>query len=392
MPDESEPHERTWMAFATSEDIWGADLLVEVRKNLADVAKAIARFEPVYMLVTQQDKATAASLCGPSVNLVVCPLDDMWIRDSGPVFVRSADGRKGAVAFNFNGWGGKQAHAADAGVAAFVTAASAALSRAPVEAVAAAIVLEGGGIEVDGAGTAIITESCVLNPNRNPGMTKASAEAILLPLLGLRKIIWLPGVAGKDITDGHTDFYARFARKGAVVAALDPDPASYDHAVTARHLQILQNVTDADGLPLHVTVLRAPATVRARFDSADFAGGYVNYYVANGAVIMPQFGDAAADESARAALQALFPDREVVQVAIDGIAAGGGGIHCSTQQDPRLNTSGIPAASAAGNASAAAPVAASAAPAAASSLVLRVLGSGWVQGLVACTLPLVVML
>ena len=175
----------------------------------------------------------------------------------------------------------------------------------------------------------------MLNANRNPGLGKAACEAELGRLLGLRKIIWLPGIAGRDITDGHTDFYARFAAPGVVVAAMDEDPASYDHAVTRRHLEILRQATDARGQRLRVEVLKAPATVRRRFETDEFAAGYVNFYVCNGAVIAPQFGDARADANARALLRELFVRREVVQLDIDAIAAGGGGIHCTTQQQPR---------------------------------------------------------
>lgn len=195
--------------------------------------------------------------------------------------------------------------------------------------------LEGGGIEVDGQGSAIITESCVLNQNRNPGMSKAECEALLMPLLGLRKIIWLPGIRGKDITDGHTDFYARFARPGVVVAGYDPDPASFDHAVTQKHLEILRTSTDADGRQLEVIVMEAPSTIRPAFETSDFAAGYINFYVVNGAVIAPEFGDAMADRKAKSILQELFQNRDIVQLNIDAIAAGGGGIHCTTQQQPR---------------------------------------------------------
>ena len=190
------------------------------------------------------------------------------------------------------------------------------------------------GIEVDGEGTALITESCVLNPNRIPGWSKADVEAELRPLLGLDKIVWLPGIAGKDITDGHTDFYARFARPGVVVAGFDPDPRSWDHDVTLRHLDILESATDARGRQFEVVVLDAPGSVRTEFESDEFAAGYINFYVCNGAVIAPEFGDPETDEAAKQELERLFPDRSVVQINIDSIAAGGGGIHCTTQQEP----------------------------------------------------------
>lgn len=327
MPEEGDPHKRTWMAFGASEAIWGAALLPEVRRNLARIAQAIAQFEPVSMLVRPEDLDLARGLVGPSVELVEAPLDDLWMRDTGPVFV-TGNGAKAGVNFNFNGWGEKQEYGRDAGVAGFVA------DRAGVATLPTDLVLEGGGIEVDGEGTALITESCVLNKNRNPGWSKADVEAELGPLLGLDKIIWLPGIKGKDITDGHTDFYARFARPGVVVAGLDTDPESWDHDVTKRHLDILKSATDAKGRKLEVVVLEAPSFVRPEFESDDFAAGYINFYICNGAVIAPEFGDPETDQAARQELERLFPDRRVVQVNIDAIAAGGGGIHCTTQQEP----------------------------------------------------------
>lgn len=327
MPEEGDPHKRTWMAFGASEAIWGAALLPEVQRNLASIAQTIAQFEPVSMLVRSEDLELARGLVGPSVDLIEAPLDDLWMRDTGPVFVKG-NGTKAGVNFNFNGWGEKQDYDQDAGVADFVA------DRAGVESLPTDLILEGGGIEVDGEGTALITESCVLNKNRNPGWSKADVEAELGPLLGIDKIIWLPGIKGKDITDGHTDFYARFARPGVVVAGLDTDPESWDHDVTKRHLDILKSATDAKGRQLEVVVLEAPSFVRPEFESDDFAAGYINFYICNGAVIAPEFGDPETDQVAKQELERLFPDRRVVQINIDAIAAGGGGIHCTTQQEP----------------------------------------------------------
>jgi agmatine deiminase len=182
----------------------------------------------------------------------------------------------------------------------------------------------------------MITESSVLNENRNPSVSKAQCERELKRLLGLEKIIWLPGIKGKDITDGHIDFYARFARTGVVFAGYDPDPKSFDHDVTKRHLEILRTATDAEGRRLEVIVLEAPSKNREKFASDEFAAGYINFYVCNGAVIAPKFGDPRTDAAAKHALQSAFPGRDVVQINIDGIAAGGGGIHCTTQQEPKV--------------------------------------------------------
>lgn len=329
MPDESAPHRRTWMGFGASASIWGSKLLPVARDNLGTIARTIAQFEPVTMLVRSGEQDLARTRCGAAVGLQVCPMDDLWLRDTGPVFVKDSAGVAGALNFNFNGWGRKQVFTQDKNVAAAVA------KGAATRLIATSLVLEGGGIEVDGEGTAIITESCVVNRNRNPGLTKAAIETQLKVLLGLRRIIWLPGIAGMDITDGHTDFYARFAAPGVVVAHLDTDPASYDHAVTTRHLDLLRAARDAQGRALEVVVLEGPGSVRPQYASRDFAAGYVNFYVCNGAVIAPQFGDARADANARDALKDLFPTREIVQLNIDGIAAGGGGIHCTTQQEPR---------------------------------------------------------
>jgi agmatine deiminase len=330
MPDEGDPHLRTWMAFGASASIWGKKRLPEVQRNLATIALTIATYEPVSMLVRQTDLPTAQRLMAGKVELIVCPLDDLWMRDTGPVFVVTENGAKAAVDFNFNGWGEKQRFDSDAKVAAFVA------RRATARRMQASLVLEGGAIEVDGRGTAIMTESCVLNDNRNPGVSKGQCERELKRLLGLEKIIWLPGIKGQDITDGHTDFYARFARPGVVIAAYDPDPKSFDHAVTKRHLDILRRATDAEGRKLDVVVLAAPSTLREKSAGGDFAAGYVNFYACNGAVICPEFGDSKADAAAKRELQSAFPGREVVQINIDGIAAGGGGIHCTTQQEPRV--------------------------------------------------------
>ncbi|MFE7799796.1 agmatine/peptidylarginine deiminase [Nocardia sp. NPDC057440] len=328
MPEEGQPHKRTWMAFAAGERIWGAKLAPEVQRNLAAIATTIARFEPVSMLVRPGEMAQAESLIGDAnVELIAGELDDLWMRDTGPVFVKNANTKAG-VDFNFNGWGNKQEHRRDAKVAQFVT------GRAGVETLHTDLVLEGGALEVDGEGTAIITESCVLNNNRNPGWKKKDVEEELDYLLGIKKIIWLPGIAGEDITDGHTDFYARFAGPGVVVAGLDSDPDSFDYDVTRRHLDILHSATDVHDRPLRVEVLEGPSTVRPKFENDDFAAGYINFYVCNGAVIGPEFGDPDTDGAAKSTLERLFPGREVVQINIDGIASGGGGIHCTTQQEP----------------------------------------------------------
>jgi agmatine deiminase len=334
MPEESAPHKRTWMAFIASRDIWEERQIPEVQRNLLTVAQTIAKYEPVTMLVRERDYEMAAERIGeqpPSaypIDLVEFEMNDLWMRDTGPTFVVDGDGGKTAVNFNFNGWGEDQTYALDAKIADFVA------QQAGAASIRSTVTLEGGCFEVDGQGTAIMTESCILNDNRNPDRTKQEVEAELKALLGLDKIIWLKGIKGKDITDGHTDFYARFAKPGVVVVNHDTYRESYDYEVTRENIELLRAATDAQGDPLELVILDTPWTISTKYGTENFAAGYVGYYVCNNAVIMQKFGDAEADAAAKAALTALFPDHHIEQLAIDGIASGGGSIHCTTQQEP----------------------------------------------------------
>ncbi|MGH8382714.1 agmatine deiminase family protein [Pseudomonas sp.] len=333
MPDESEKHKCAFVAFAAQEAIW-EDFTADVQEAIGLIARTIARYQPVIVLCRDSERDLAEELCGSdNTTFVTTELDDIWMRDIGANFVITEAGDLGAVDFNFNGWGNKQQHANDARVARLVA------KNAKATYLRSELVGEGGGIEVDGHGTGIITESCWINANRNPDWSKAEVEEELKARLGLRKIIWLPGIKNKDITDAHVDFYARFVKPGVVIANLDTDPDSYDHKVTLAHLEILKSATDADGRKLKVHTVSPPLKPRnSRFskNNPDFAAGYINYFVINGAVIAPQFGDKAADTKAFDLLTELYPDREVVQLNIDAIAAGGGGIHCVTHQLPQV--------------------------------------------------------
>ncbi|MFQ2323476.1 agmatine deiminase family protein [Aeromonas dhakensis] len=330
MPDEAAPQTRVWVAFAASADIWGRDYQ-EVQATIGRLVQAMVPYTQVNVLCRATEQALARQLCGEqNTRFVVAELDDIWLRDTGGVFVQDEQGELGLVDFNFNGWGDKQEHEQDAEVAELIS------QQASARYLRSKLTGEGGGIEVDGKGTAILTESCWLNSNRNPGVSKAQLEAELKANLGLRKIIWLPGIKGKDITDAHVDFYARFVRPGVVLVNLDNDPQSYDYEVTRQHLAILKQATDADGNKLELHMLPPPLDGRDnRFSrSRDFAAGYINYLPINGAVIAPEFGDKAADSYCHELLARLYPGRDIVQINIDPVAAGGGGIHCITLHQP----------------------------------------------------------
>ncbi|WP_233506282.1 agmatine/peptidylarginine deiminase [Comamonas sp. AG1104] len=327
MPDEAEAHKATWMAYGASSAIWTRAQVPQVQLALARIANAIAAYEPVNMLVRQSELENARQLLDPRVTQIPARLDDLWMRDTGPVFIRKPNGERACVKFNFNGWGKKQQFDHDGLVADVVSA------HVKLPLLATRLVLEGGALEVDGKGTAIITESCVLNSNRNPGWSKADCEAELRRLLGIRKVIWLPGIKNKDITDAHTDFYARFVRSGVVVAHRDMNPDSYEYSLTRQHLEILRSATDVDNQPLKIVVVDGPSQIRPGNNPDTFAAGYINYYASSRAIFLPEFGDAKADSIAKEIYAQLYPGRAVVQINIDPIAAGGGGIHCTTQQE-----------------------------------------------------------
>jgi agmatine deiminase len=348
MPDEAARHTRTYMALPTNATLWGAAALPLVQRALVDVANRIARHEHVVLYVAARDNDAARRMINhTAVAVFPFPVDDLWMRDTACVFAYDCANRSDCarrygpadaaafpaaplrcVDFNFNGWGGKQAHANDARVARSVAA------YAGVAVVSTKLTMEGGAVEVDGDGTALLTESSVINANRNPGWSKADVEAALYTTLGIEKVIWTPGAKGRDITDAHIDFYARFAAPGVVVAARENDAALFDYNVTRRVIRDLRDATDARGRRLAVHVIDNPDALRPAWASPDFAASYINYYVGNGVVVAPQFGDAAADGRARATLQQLYPARAVEMLNVDAIAFGGGGIHCATQQQP----------------------------------------------------------
>jgi agmatine deiminase len=315
------------MAWPDSPAIWG-ELLGGVQDDIGMLARTIARFEPVVMCANRRSANDARERCGPGVEVIdTIPINDCWIRDTGPVFRVDEKGRRDAVGLGFNGWGGKQVARHDSRVAQRV----ALRTRRPF--VAADFVGEGGGIECDGDGTVMATESSLVNANRNPTATKAQVERAVLAAFDADKMIWLPGVAGLDITDGHVDATARFVRPGVVIVQIPPRGRTDPFAEDARQqADILRRSVDAKGRRLRLIEIEGPDSVRS--GSAEFLDSYVNFVICNGAVVMPQFGDRTKDRDARRAVAAAFPGRDVVQVDIDRLSEGGGGAHCVTMHEP----------------------------------------------------------
>lgn len=329
MPAEWSPHGRCWMAWPSREDLWvglwGGNLELTQRAYAA-VARAIRRFEPVTVVVHPQAQASAQRLCGPDIGLLALEIDDAWMRDSGPSFLRHQDGRLAGTAWRFNAWGGKHApHDQDAQLAPRL------LEGLGLPCYRAPLVLEGGAIHVDGEGTVLTTESVVLNANRNPGLTRAEAEVELLHALGASKVVWLPGDPLDAETDGHVDALACFARPGLVVYASHPDPQHPHARILGENLDALRRATDARGRRFELVALEQAVEAEAGTDV--FCSSYLNFYIANGGIVMPAYG-VAGDDRARAVLERLFPEREVVPVDVRRIAPGGGAIHCITQQQP----------------------------------------------------------
>jgi agmatine deiminase len=329
VPLESDPHELTFMQWPSRAAIYGRQRELEsVREKIALIARSIAKFEPVIVLARADQTEGATQVLGTGIDVWPIPTDDLWCRDAGPTFVLSRDGRLAVSDLGFNGWGGKQSHANDGLIAKRVA------NQLKLTVFANGIVGEGGGVEVDGAGTALAHESSWINKNRNK-QDRAVVERLLLDALGAEKMIWAPGIKGADITDYHVDALARFVKPGQVLIQLGKTPDRSDpwSVASFKTYEILKSARDAQGRTLDIVVI--PEPVRIRSKSKTFVSSYVNYYVCNGAVIGAEFGDDTTDADAETILRKLYPGRHVISLNVDAIGAAGGGIHCATQQKPK---------------------------------------------------------
>lgn len=327
MPAEWARHTHCWMAWPARESSWArAGGLGPARLAHVEVARAIQRFEPVSVIARPQDAAEAGRLLGRAIPVVALAVDDTWLRDTGPTFLIDGSGRLAATDWQFNAWGGKLgAYAADAAIAERL------LARLAIKRYPAPMINEGGAFDVDGAGTALTTESVMLNANRN-GADREEVEDWLGDYLGIDTVIWLGrGLDGDDETDGHVDNVARFAGPGVVLAQTCRDASDPNHAILLDNLERLRSATDNGGGQLDVIEIEQPK--RRELGERRLPLSYLNFYLANGAVIAPVFDDAN-DAAALTALARVFPGREIVPIKATTLCAGGGGIHCITQQQP----------------------------------------------------------
>jgi agmatine deiminase len=323
MPAEWAPHERTIMCWPARESMW-QERFTQAQADHAEVANAIAAFEPVLMAADPRFASEARRLCADAVDVVEIPLDDSWARDSGPIFVTGSGERLG-IQFGFNGWGEKFVpHDDDA---RFATRVLELLGEDRRD--AGDFVLEGGSIAVDGEGTLITTEQCLLEEHRNPRLTREEIEAELCAQLEVERVIWLGlGLVEDDDTDGHVDNICAFVEPGRVVLQTVADEANPNFEPSQENLRRLRDaglaVVELPWLPYVVDGGQPPTVVP-----------YTNFYVCNGGLIVPTRGEET-DAEALALLESLYPDREAVAVAGETLALGGGGVHCITQQVPAI--------------------------------------------------------
>ena len=350
MPAEWEAHAGCWMLFPQRRDTWrnGGK---PAQRAFVEVARQISRFEPVTMGVNPEQYQNARAMLPPQIRVLELSNNDSWMRDMGATFVVNDQGGVRGIDWGFNAWGGLDKMMyfpwdKDQQVAAKM------LDIERLDGYKAPLILEGGSIHVDGEGTLLTTAQCLLHPNRNPQLDRAQIEQLLADYLGISHIIWLPRGVYEDETDGHVDNICCFARPGVVALTWTDDRSDPQYERSAEAYQALMSARDASGrrLQIHKIHQPTPMTMTAeeaaglditesaflRPEGERLAGSYINFYIANRAIIMPVFGDKH-DAAAAQSLAALFPEREIVRIQAREILLGGGNIHCITQQQPAAN-------------------------------------------------------
>jgi agmatine deiminase len=348
MPGEFEPHEQLWMLWPQRPDNWRLGGK-PAQRAWVDVATAISRFEQVTVGVNHDQYENAVNLLPAAVRVIELSSNDAWMRDCGPTFVVSDEGDVRLVDWDFNAWGGLY----DGLYFPWEKDQLVPQKLAQLEGVdryKAPLVMEGGSFHVDGEGTVITTEECLLSPGRNPDLSREEIEQSLRDYLGVERVIWLAKGIDPEETNGHVDDVACFARPGVVLAAVTDDVTDWRYELLQDNLRRLRAATDAGGRTFEVHTVPMPAIMEITeeeawgVDSAEgsiprrpgdkTAASYLNFLIVNGGIILPAFDDPN-DEVAREIIAGVFPEREVVTVAGREIVLGGGNVHCITQQQPR---------------------------------------------------------
>ncbi|MEO1021478.1 MAG: agmatine deiminase family protein [Bacteroidota bacterium] len=336
MPAEWEPHRATQLHWPSNSNTWPGDRLHKVEQIYVQLITSLLPYEPIVLFVESdvvkthaQSKLGNQILKNPRLQVVVYPVNDVWVRDCGPVFVRNTGGNPVIIDWEYNAWGKKYAPwENDNGIPTWVGR----HLNVPIE--RPGMILEGGSIDVNGAGVLLTTESVLLNPNRNPGLNKAQIEYNLNQYLGSEQVIWLKrGLAGDD-TDGHIDDLTRFLNEHTVLTMICEDPDDVNYSALQENLEILKQVTLPGGNRLVIETLSLPSTriEEVTVDGSEYVpASYANFYVANGVVLVPLFKERY-DEEALRLFKQYFPDRDVIGIPCQDLIWGQGSIHCITQQ------------------------------------------------------------
>ena len=332
MPPEWYPHECCWMQWPTEtfpSDVtpsWSHFDLDRGRIAWANVANTISQFETLKMIVHPDDQESAISLLNSNVEILELPINDAWCRDTGAIFLLNDKHELGGVDSDFNCWGYKENFELDDKIAKFM------IEKTKAKYFKNNMVLEGGSINVNGKGTMITTEQCLLNKNRNPELSKEQIEKNLNDYFGVSKIIWLKHGTDEG-TDGHVDNVACFSNSNTILAMTCSDKSDSYYDLLSENLEILKSSTDQDGNPINIIELEM--SKKRLIPNDDEPSSYINFYISNNAIILPIFGDEPADENAKKILDSQFQNRQIVCLDGRDILLGGGNIHCITQQQPR---------------------------------------------------------
>jgi agmatine deiminase len=335
MPAEWEPHEATWLAWPKDPLTFPKPIIGKVERIYREIIGALATLERVHLLVDDgaaERRVTdlLSDVVNNNVTLHQIRTADVWIRDYGPIFIKKnhrGDGEVAATKWRFNAWGNKYEELlADDDAGMTVAKASGLRIFEP------GIVLEGGSIDVNGKGSCLLTEQCLLNANRNPGLSRDDIESFLDVYLGVTNPVWLKGGIEGDDTDGHVDDVARFTSESKAVCMVEDDPTDHNHQPLRDDLKLLKESLDQNGRNIEVVPISMPK--RTIGGSDRLPASYANFYVANSTVLVPTFDDRN-DEDALSTLSDLFPTRRVVGISSEALVYGFGGIHCVTQQQPR---------------------------------------------------------
>ena len=334
MPPEWYSHECCWMQWPHEElnrnsylevESWSHFDFEKGRHKWAEVAKAISNYEKVNMIVHPQDIEIAKKLLHDSINIFEFQNDDCWARDSGAIFLLNDKKKLGGVDWEFNGWGKFTPHDSDNKIAKFM------IDKSSATYFKSQMVLEGGSIHVNGGGTLITTEQCLLNKNRNPKLTKEEIEDNIKKYLNIEKIIWLKHGTDEG-TDGHIDNIACFVDETKVLALSCNDKLDPFYEKLNENLEILKTSVDSKGRSLEV--IEIEMSYKRLIPNDDEPSSYINFYIANNGIVMPSFDDDKADKNAQSIIQSVFPKRKVIAINGIDISLGGGNIHCITQQQP----------------------------------------------------------